>query len=224
MIDPHHFTAEKKLRKRKNHFEVGRESRRKNKIFIRNQLEDLNAFLKSIGLQLNSVDIKKKDDTIETVQPEGVNIPEFDLKISGKSFKYCPSEIQLMQTAKAVDSSNLSQRNYHTLRNSLSFTEIPSLYKIKEFKKRLNKFFELKKNEYGSYVNAREKIEFVLKKVYKKLNKQIDNDTFSIKFSGDGTNITRTSVQLLNFTFTVLNDKDKCKTSNGNYILGKNKI
>ena len=46
------------------------------------------------------------------------------------------------------------------------------------------------------------------------------NNIVSIKFSGDGTNINRTRKNLLNFTFTVIQDKN-AKSVEGNFILGK---
>ena len=215
-------------RKRKSFFEVGYEGRRRTRVEIRKRLETFNDFLLSIGLKLNSVEIKKREDT--DAEPMCVEEDEeeedkqaqngFTLRINGKSLNSSRSEAELLQTARAVDSSNLSMRNYRALRNALDYAEIPSLYKVNSFKKRMNQFFELHKNEFGCYVNAKEKVEFVLGKVHEKLGGHVENDTFSVKFSGDGTNITKTSVQLLNFTFTVLNDSDKCKTSSGNYILG----
>jgi hypothetical protein len=47
------------------------------------------------------------------------------------------------------------------------------------------------------------------------------NNTFIIKLSADGTNITKSSLKLLNFTFTLINDEKNAKAAAGNYILGK---
>ena len=49
----------------------------------------------------------------------------------------------------------------------------------------------------------------------------IENDKIVIKLSCDGTQITKSNVYLLNFTFTIINFKTTCKTSQGNFILGK---
>ncbi|RMZ97560.1 hypothetical protein BpHYR1_039871 [Brachionus plicatilis] len=43
--------------------------------------------------------------------------------------------------------------------------------------------------------------------------------SFKVKLSADGTNVGR-NIKLINFTFTVLNECDKAKTSKGNYTIG----
>ena len=201
------------LRKRKRHFELSREGRRLNKVKIREMLVNFNSYLKNMGLQLKSIEIEKQNTDKDV---------DFEMIFLGKSeSRNTKSQVQLMDALKAVDSSNMSQRNYKGFKKTLSLNCMPSLYNLTRFKKRLNQFFELQSNDYGNFVNARQKIDYVLKKIYKRDPSLVKNNTFMLKFSGDGTNITKTSVQLLNFTFTVLNEKEICKTSAGNYILGK---
>lgn len=202
-----------KPRKRRDYFDAGRESRRKTKVEIQYKLDDLNEFLKNSGLQFQSVVIVKKN--IEFNE-------DYELNLLGKRFasRSQNSQVLVMKALQAVDGANMSQRNYIGFKKQMSISCMPSLNILTTFKKRLNQFFDLKKNEYGNFVDCKQKIEYVLKKIFTKHSNVVKNDTFSLKFSGDGTNITKSSVQLLNFTFTVLNDQERCKTSIGNYILG----
>ena len=64
-----------------------------------------------------------------------------------------------------------------------------------------------------------EKIRFVVKKYIEKSEIK-ENETLILKLGGDGTNITKANLKLLNFTFTCINQKSVAKTSKGNYILG----
>ena len=69
----------------------------------------------------------------------------------------------------------------------------------------------------AAYLNLREKIHFILNKIYVKSKKKIENNTFHLRFAG-GAMITKTRLILMNFTFCVLNSK-KCNAES-NYILG----
>ena len=122
------------------------------------------------------------------------------------------------------DRTNQSRRKYTIARNRLMKCKIklPSSSALDKYKLSLNKFFELKKsiNGKGYTVNCREKIEFVLKKFYEK-NKIIQDNTFLIKLAGDGCSLNGSRVNILNFTFTIINDHENCMSSKGNYVLGK---
>lgn len=81
----------------------------------------------------------------------------------------------------------------------------------------------------GYYTNVTQKIEMGIKIYLNDLNNDngvnnILNDTIIIKYSGDSTNITKSRLKILNFTYTIINDERNCKSANGNYILGKLKI
>jgi len=83
----------------------------------------------------------------------------------------------------------------------------------------MSHFFTIKTNNFGCFVDCKEKITFVIKKVYEKLKKNISNNIFKIHLSGDGCTITKTKLNLVNFCFKVLNDNDE--STSGLYILGK---
>ena len=90
------------------------------------------------------------------------------------------------------------------------------LYKINSFKSKMNKFYTILQNSMGYYVEPIEKLTYVLTKIYSKLEKNIQNNTFELFLSGDGMQLTRTMTNSVNFTFKVLNEMDP----NALYILG----
>ena len=68
----------------------------------------------------------------------------------------------------------------------------------------MNKFFEVIQSESGAFVNVQEKIQFILNKIYLTSNKKIENNTFHLRFAGDGAMLTKTRIIIMNFTFCVL--------------------
>ena len=109
-----------KLRKRKPHFQVCKERRRLNKIEIRKKLLQFNEFLGSIGLKLSS------NDPIKIHLKENANFPEishpsnFKIKISkelAKKESNVNSPDFILQTLNTVDSTYISERSYHKIRN-----------------------------------------------------------------------------------------------------------
>lgn len=106
--------------------------------------------------------------------------------------------------------------------------QLPPINQISDFKKSISFFFELRINRNGCFLKyPLQKVEFVLKKILENLSRAvndpviIENDTFIIKISGDGKVLTKSSSrEINNIVFTVVNEVNKCKTSQGNYILG----
>ena len=122
---------------------------------------------------------------------------------------------------EAKDRANMSEKNYIRFRKTCSKInsfKLPSLFKLNEFKFRLNKFFTIIKNEFGFYVEPDEKIKWILNKLYHKENFKLKNNIFRLHLSGDGMAASKTRVNLINFTFRVLNENNQ-KTSS-HYILG----
>lgn len=78
----------------------------------------------------------------------------------------------------------------------------------------------------GSYIkDPTSKIKFVCEKYLEKLGKlippeKVKDNTFKILLCGDGVNLTRTHLNILNFTFSLVNDEDL--RLGGYYTLGKN--
>ena len=80
----------------------------------------------------------------------------------------------------------------------------------------MNKFYTILQNSMGYYVEPIEKLTYVLTKIYSKLEKNIQNNTFELFLSGDGMQLTRTMTNSVTFTFKVLYRMDP----NALYVLG----
>ena len=112
---------------------------------------------------------------------------DFEIKILNKTvtkFKTEETKTLLLDALKAVDEANMSEQSYRGFKKTMKLPSMPTLYRIRAHRSRLNSFFDLKQNDLGHYVDARQKIEYVLKKIYKKETTQIKDDTFFLKFSG----------------------------------------
>lgn len=119
----------------------------------------------------------------------------------------------------------MSERSYNTFRKALSpYINLISLKECNTHKERVNKIWSIRDNEMGSYVKEPiEKIKFVCTKYLEKLirssTNQVKDKTFNILLSGDGISLTKTHINILNFTFSLLNDGDL--SLKGFYTLGK---
>ena len=93
---------------------------------------------------------------------------------------------------------------------------MPPVYKLDSFKKKVNQFFSIQNNQHGFYVNAQEKISFVLTKIWERM--PIVNNEFRIHLLGDGCNVSRTRIKIVKFCFKVINEMNDSVT--GIYHLG----
>lgn len=118
---------------------------------------------------------------------------------------------------KFQDSANISDRKYQKVRK---LANLPSNYQLNNLKKNMNKIFEVGENTLGFFNSPVEKISFAVKNFIKRT--QISNsENINIKIGMDGLQITRTHRQILNVTFTIVNENIRATTSKGNYLLGK---
>jgi len=101
-------------------------------------------------------------------------------------------------------------------------TKLSSLYKCDGYKKRMNSFWTIKSNSMGNYLeDPVSKIKFVCQKFLRKIKQNngiVKDNIFNILLSGDSLSLTRTNTNLLNFTFSLLNDGDL--SYQGFYSLG----
>ena len=209
----------KHYRPRKNHFEVGTNGRYNNKVQIKKKLLDFNSFLGSIGLSLSP----KTTILIERKNPNN-DEKDFNFKITKEQSIEEPSlQNKILKTLSIVDGTYISERKYHGLRKELGLHDsLPSLGQLRLMRSTFKDFFELDKNEFGYFLKyPLKKVEFILKKIFDEKPDLKETDKIILKLSGDGKCITRSNIEINNITFTVINDKDRCKTSLGNYILGK---
>jgi hypothetical protein len=105
--------------------------------------------------------------------------------------------------------------------NSL-YDNMSTFNKVLELRKHIDSLFNIQENKFekGFYLKPLSKLTFVLRFFIKKFSIK-ENYKFDIKLAADGTKLNKKSTSLFNTTFTILNEKDKCRTSWGNYILGK---
>jgi hypothetical protein len=176
-------------------------------------------YLKTYGLEIKEIHLKEfNEDIITDYDENDLNLQskknayrEFKkkIKISNDDLVRDP-DLVIEKTAVARELTNLSENSYRQLKlNFKSFVKLAPLYKLNIFKKKLNQFFQIQSNRYGVYIDAKFKIEFVLKKIYQNLlenNINIDERIFKIHLSGDGANVTKTRIKIIKFTFRVINE------------------
>lgn len=207
------FKFELDLRKRNNFHTLHRDSRTRLMRTFEKGFKNYNKYLNCFGLNLHKIEIKPI--TADS---------SFQLKHIDNTNNNDKEEIALT-IQKAKDKINISGKSYIQLKKifkQIPNVNLPGLNQIDLIKEKMNKFFEINQNENGAYLNVREKIHFILNKIYIKSNKKVENNTFHLRFAGDSAMITKTRLILMNFTFCVLNSK-KCNAES-NYILGIFKI
>ena len=194
------------------YFDLIDKSKEKRK--IKKKLDQFNKYLNSYGLGFNKIEISKQT----------VNNYMLDIE-TNTTQETEQSKAAICQTAKDV--ALMSDKSYIKFRNTLSpFSKLSSLEECNIYKKRVNKFWNISGNEMGSYIkDPASKIKFVCEKYLEKLSKltppeKVKDNTFKILLCGDGVNLTRTHLNILNFTFSLVNDEDL--SLGGYYTLGKN--
>jgi hypothetical protein len=220
-----HESIELNLRKRTPYFNLRDQLNEKRK--IKRKLIQFNNFLNSYGLRFKSIDIC----------PQTSQTDDFDLNI--RQDTETVDKAALCQTAR--DLSLMSERAYLKFRETISpIAELPSLDKCNAFKKQINQIWPISvdeadvrdpekiynpsdSNKMGAFIaEPVEKIKFVCQKYLEKMKPPviIEDNTFKIMICGDGLQITKTHLNLLNFCFTLLNKGDL--SHKGFYTLGNN--
>ena len=206
-----HESIELNLRRRIPYFHLLDQMKEKRK--IKRKLAQFNRFLGSYGLNFKKIDI------CETEQNQIA--PEFEINIE-QSFPVV-DKAALCQTAR--DAGLISEKSYEKLRKTIKpFAKLSSIYKCREYKKKVNQIWPIQTNSKGSFIsNPIEKIKFVCQRFIQINSSEAVKDmTFKLLLCGDGVQITKTHINLLNFTFALLNDGDM--SLNGQYTLGINKL
>ena len=200
-------------RNRKNYFDSSRVQKYKYKKQLRNNIIDLNIFAQRIGLQVEHVIFRPNINIIaQNNEERKIDITVLPNSLTAKQKVY--------KCLIAKDLSNLSNRNYSTFRKTLkdSFPFGTSLDRIRNLQKDLNRYFWVKSNAFGFYLDPKKKFQFVISKF---LEKNVStHQRFSIKLSADSSTISKTKINLLLFTFELLNDTS-ISSVNTTYILGK---
>lgn len=170
-------------------------------------------YAKSFGIGLMPCNFRKLEN-INTYDFNAEDIQVLEKNTARKTpFLFC----------KARSLSMISRRKYLSFRKETQI-EMSSIYKIRKVERNINEIFNFESNKYGYYINPAEKLNYILKqtlKIMETKNEVLKDDTFIVKFAGDGTNLTRSRLQVLNFTVTVIDSKSTAMSIKGNHILGK---
>ena len=208
----HHDIA-LRLRKRKTFFQTELRNREKLiQIICFTLLFPMNIFLKSLGLQIHKVELKKHEIGEPTISRN-----EFRKKLIIQD-SFATIDIPDYVCQEATDTANMSERKYNKFRKIVNKLggRMASMYSKNLLKSQMDDFYTILPNSLGFYVKPIEKVNYVLTKIYQKLIKKINNHTFDLLISGDGFQLTRTHTNAVNFTFKVLNEND----STALYTLG----
>ena len=115
------------------------------------------------------------------------------------------------------DKFNISNEAWHEL--SMKSKSIPNMYSIKQKVKLLNSnwnLFATPGEAEGIQISFKESLKEQISRLQTKGD--FKDSTIKVKVSGDGTNIGK-RLKIVNFTYTILNEKDKAMTEKGNYVL-----
>lgn len=123
--------------------------------------------------------------------------------------RHCTKEEADFIVQCARDVACMSELSYCNFRKALMpLVSLPMLCDLNIVKSRMNRMFPISNNMFGSYVNSIKKLVFALNRAYLKLDKQIKDDTFCIEYCGDGTMLTKTHMNVLNFASNIMNLND----------------
>jgi hypothetical protein len=194
----------------KNYFKCNIRHQRRNRSKIRNNIE---YFCQKIGLKVDQIILSGRSKKIRYNQkPARITILKTRLSKSEKAF----------QCLIAKDLTNMSDKKYLSLRTIFKkIIPIPlsSLVWVNELKFSLDKIFEINQNEKGFFFNPVQKLKFVIAKFLLKKN-DFKDKLVRIKLSADVTKISKTRIQILNFAFELLDDKDGISNVNRIFVLG----
>ncbi|CAH3146900.1 unnamed protein product [Pocillopora meandrina] len=114
----------------------------------------------------------------------------------------------------------ISNEAWHEI--AIKANDLPNIYSIKKRINELNSEWNLKPtpgDAEGVQLGFAESLQKHIVRLQK--NGEInDGETIKIKLSGDGTNIGK-GLTVVNFTFTILHEKDVAMGEKGNYILAR---
>ena len=205
------------IRKRKNFFLLSKSKKKKNLKLIRDEaVNNLNEICKSMGLRINELKVGPEDENQINFKPK-ITLNKKNLTKDYKAYVWM----------MAKDFTNMSRKKYKIMRKLFSRNldeKIPGYKRVEKIQSQLNEFFILKSNDYGYFNDPASKIKFVASKFLLK------NDDFftenqekilKIKLSADSVTISRKNIKLLNFTFSLLDDVENCKSVFGHFSLGR---
>ena len=200
-----------KNKTRKNYFTQHIRNKQRNYNLILKKLQEISNYCNSLGLSLLPVEICPFNNRLFTRK---------DLKIHQTANNNEDYDLKVM---KAFDMSLTSYNKYQSIKNHLKDKFFPSKSKVVLIRKKIDTIFNIRSNQFGFYFDARQKITFILQQrlEYLKEKKSISNNTIKLKFCADGIQVTKSRIQLINFSFSIIDDIEKSMSPNGHYILGE---
>jgi hypothetical protein len=221
------------FRRRKRYFDCSIRQKKRNKNLIKIKSYMLNEFAKSLGLQVKEIVLTNYEN--ENIDDENVNFFD-ELQMQTLKTKHIiitvheddpylyTENYKTFKCLEIKDVCNISNENYRKMRKTLSKispNKLAGLKRIYTLKVQLDNHFRVNTNEKGCYLEPEQKIKFVCKKFLSR-NPNFPSNVFKIKLSCDGITISKTKVQLLNFSFNLLDDQKNVLNVEHTYILGNN--
>jgi len=175
------------------------------KVKIKKKLEQFNVFLNTYGLSFKQKEISNFD-----------NQNDFALNITENLVQN--NNAAICQTAR--DEALMSERAYNKFRKKIKpFAKLASLTKCNHYKRLISSYWQIQNTSCGAFVSDPiQKIKFVCEKYLTCNPGALEDKCFNIFLCGDGFQLTRTHLNILNFSFRLLNDSDL--SLNGCYVLG----
>ncbi len=124
------------------------------------------------------------------------------------------------------DKLTIADHKYHSFKNGMELkSHLVSLRAIKRRKKEIVQNIDIQELSTGFYINPVKLIKFRILRFLKNISTEnlLSNRKIRIKLSCDGTKISR-MVTIINFVFTIINEKKNATTASGNYRIGAFRI
>jgi hypothetical protein len=189
---------------------------KKKKKRIKDVFTVINEDLIKVGYRLDTcLDIKKTT----TFQNQGVSASNLDINFIEESLDTSTTNMN-EKSLYCKDKAGIPDRKYHAFRKLMGLKKkIGTLYSVKRLRKKKAARMNIKPMSTGFYIDP---VGIIKQKILAFLNSLKEGETpdkIKIKLACDGTNISR-NVKLVNFAFSIINEKNKAATAKGCYRLG----
>jgi len=173
----------------------------------------LNKDLNKIGFGIGSINIIENNQNLVT--------RDFEIKFNQDFPEHAIDEEKCLFFK---DKANITDKSYHIFRRGLNLKDrTSSLYSIKKQRKKKSLSLGIKPLDTGFYRDPVKMIKEKVSRYVKTLSQGDGLDLVKIKLGCDGTNLSR-NVKLVNFVFSVINEKVKAGSVNGCYRIGIFKV
>ena len=192
---------------------------KRHQLRVRNQLKDQCSTALSFLGHYNFLPSRIELYNCETDEVESVTLPDNEFLLDDVENTTSECEINNLNMWLYIkDKFNISNEAWHEI--AMKSDEPPCLNKIIKNMKKLNQNWKVKPTPGevdGVQISFKESIVKQIRRL--KSNGVIqDGETIKVKVSGDGTNIGK-RINVVNITFTILNEKQLAMSEKGNYIL-----